>query len=81
VFCFLNFFIIIFHEDSYAGLQKRIGQFSLFKGNDERLEVFEAQGASEKIYRSYCYNCPALESCHLEGPCEDFELNMLASRL
>lgn len=69
VFCFSNFFIIIiFREYNYAGLQKGIGQFSLFEGNDEMLEVFEAQGASEKIYRSYCYNCPALESCHLEGP-------------
>lgn len=69
VFWCLNFFIIIFQEYNYAGLQKGIGQFSLFKGNDEMLEVSEAQGASEKIYRSYCYNCPALESCHLEGPC------------
>lgn len=69
VFWCLNFFIIIFQEYNYAGLQKGIGQFSLFKGNDEMLEVSEAQGASEKIYRSYCYNCPALESCHLERPC------------
>lgn len=70
VLWFLNFIIIIiFQEYNYAGLKKGIGQFSLFKGYDEMLEVFEAQGASEKIYRTYCYNCLALESCHLEGPC------------
>lgn len=39
-------------EYNYFGLQKRILKFSLFSGNDELLEVFEAQEAPEKIYWS-----------------------------